>query len=136
MLHLYCSRKTSGALKGYGVEVCTENTLHYNIYKLSLLNNSLVYRGLHVVITVSLVLIAPAILYSETAAYKSRFLYFPEQKQLKRFTSISNFISFPNAYQDLAIDLCISAVSKLGTSAHNLYLQYSTEMVRAIFGYQ
>jgi hypothetical protein len=49
-----------------------ENTLHYNIQKLSLLNNSLVYRGLHDVITVFLLLIAPGILYSETAAYKSR----------------------------------------------------------------
>ena len=28
-----------------------------------------------------------------------KFLYFPEQKQLKSFTSTSNFISFPNAYK-------------------------------------
>jgi len=86
---------------------------------------------LYDVITVSLLLIAPVILYSETAAYKSRFLYCLEQKQLKSSVSISNLISFPNAYQDLAVDLYISAVSTLGASAHNLCLQYSTETVRA-----
>lgn len=103
---------------------------------MSLLNNSVVYPGFHDVITVSLQLIAPIILYSETAANKSGcipFLYFTEQKQLKPFKSISNFISSPNAYKDLAIDLCISVVFILGTLAHKLYQRYSTDMVRAIF---
>jgi len=45
-----------------------ENTLDYNIQKLSLLNNSLAYCGLHDVITASRLLTAPVLLYSEAAA--------------------------------------------------------------------